>query len=187
VTETVQTMTIAVDTRVGERWIRGTTTASVVLLACIAAVVSYGHMHMLTVVHGESARTAALIPLSVDGMIVASSMTLLADSRTRRSGGGVAVDAAGGWERGESGGQRCGRRANRVRAVIAAWPSFALIGAYELLMRQIRSQLQLTTPHPAPLPPPTAAWPRLRAITTARDTVYGALADGSPPAVPGAR
>jgi hypothetical protein len=60
--------------------IRWTTTASVVALAGIAAVVSFRHIHALTLAHGESALTAALIPLSVDGMIVASSMTLLADS-----------------------------------------------------------------------------------------------------------
>src|SRR5215470_12735017 len=129
-TATVQTMTIAVDPRVGERWIRGTTTASVVLLAGIAAVVSYGHMHMLTVVHGESAWTAALIPLSVDGMIVASSMTLLADSRAGRSGGVLpwALLAAG---------SAASLAANVAAAeptaygrVIAAWLSFALIGAY---------------------------------------------------------
>jgi uncharacterized protein DUF2637 len=95
-TATVRTMAITVDSRAGGRWIRGTTTASVVLLACIAGVVSYGHMHMLTLVHGESVWTAALIPLSVDGMIIASPMTLLADSRAGRSGGGAAVDAAGG-------------------------------------------------------------------------------------------
>jgi hypothetical protein len=53
----------------------------VVLLAVIAAVVSFRHMHALTLTHGQSALTAALIPLSVDGIIVASSMTLLvADS-----------------------------------------------------------------------------------------------------------
>jgi hypothetical protein len=48
-----------------DRWIRRTTTASVVLLAGIAAVVSYRHTHTLTLQHGESAWTAALIPLSV--------------------------------------------------------------------------------------------------------------------------
>ena len=64
-----------------------TTTASVLMLAGIAAVVSYRHMHTLTLAHGESRWTAALIPLSVDGMIVASSMTLLADSRTGQHGG----------------------------------------------------------------------------------------------------
>jgi hypothetical protein len=70
-----------------DRWIRWTTTGSVLLLAAIAAVVSYRHMHTLTLAHGESRWTAALIPLSVDGMIVASSMTLLADSRIGQTGG----------------------------------------------------------------------------------------------------
>jgi hypothetical protein len=110
----------------------------VVLLAGIAAVVSYRHMHTLTLAHGESAWTAGLIPLSVDGMIIASSMTLLADSRAGSAGGRLpwALLAAG---------STASLAANIAVAepttygrVIAAWPSFALIGAYELLMRQIR-------------------------------------------------
>ncbi|HVQ93569.1 MAG TPA: DUF2637 domain-containing protein [Mycobacteriales bacterium] len=122
----------------GDRCIRWTTTASVVVLAGIAAVVSYRHMHTLTLAHGESAWTAALIPLSVDGMVVASSMTLLADSRAGNSGGPLpwALLAVGSL---------ASLAANMAVAeptaygrVIAAWPSFALIGAYELLMRQIR-------------------------------------------------
>jgi Protein of unknown function (DUF2637) len=48
-----------------DRWIRWTTTISVLMLAAIAAVVSYRHMHTLTLAHGESRWTAALIPLSV--------------------------------------------------------------------------------------------------------------------------
>ena len=61
--------------------IRRTTTVSVVLLAGIAAIVSYRHMHTLALEHGEIPWTAALIPLSVDGMIIASSMSLLLGSR----------------------------------------------------------------------------------------------------------
>jgi len=41
----------------------------VVLLAGIAAAVSYRHMHSLALSVGESAWTAALIPLSVDGLV----------------------------------------------------------------------------------------------------------------------
>ena len=69
------------------RWVRRTTTASVVLLAGIAAVVSYGHMHALALQHGEGAWAAALIPLSCDGMIIASSMALLSESRLGGRGG----------------------------------------------------------------------------------------------------
>jgi len=129
-TATVQTMTIAADTRVGERWIRGTTTASVVLLAGIAALVSYGHMHMLTVLHGESAWTAALIPLSVDGMIVASSMTLLADSRAGRAGGVLPWTLLAAGSAASLAANVAVAEPTVYGRVIAAWPSFALIGAY---------------------------------------------------------
>ncbi|KAA9374833.1 DUF2637 domain-containing protein [Microbispora cellulosiformans] len=52
--------------------IRWTTTASVNLLAVIAAVVSYRQIHELALRQGESELGAALVPLAVDGMIVAS-------------------------------------------------------------------------------------------------------------------
>ncbi|GAA1120840.1 DUF2637 domain-containing protein [Nocardiopsis metallicus] len=121
------------------RWSRWTTIAAVLLLAVIAAVVSYSHMYELALRHGEPEWRAALFPLSVDGMIVASSMTLLSDARNGRKGGllpwslliigsaaslaaNVAVADPTMWSR-----------------IIHAWPSFALIGAYELLMRAFRT------------------------------------------------
>jgi hypothetical protein len=51
------------------------------LLALIAGTVFYLHMHALVAEHGQPGWVAALTPLSVDGMIVAASTTLLADSR----------------------------------------------------------------------------------------------------------
>ncbi|GAB3724556.1 DUF2637 domain-containing protein [Nocardiopsis nanhaiensis] len=121
------------------RWSRWVTIVSVLLLALIAAVVSYSHMYELALRHGEPEWRAALFPLSVDGMIVASSMTLLSDARHGRKGGllpwmllvigsgaslaaNVAVADPTMWSR-----------------IIHAWPSFALIGAYELLMREFRT------------------------------------------------
>ena len=117
---------------------RRTTTASVVLLAGIAAVVSYGHMHALALQHGEGAWAAALIPLSCDGMIIASSTALLSESRLGGRGGvlpwalliiGALASLAANIAAAEP--ALAGR-------VIAAWPSFALTCSYELLMRQIR-------------------------------------------------
>jgi len=63
-----------------------TTTGCVALLAVIAGMVSYLHMHQLGAWHGQPGWVAALTLLSVDGMIVAASAALLADSR---SGGRV--------------------------------------------------------------------------------------------------
>jgi hypothetical protein len=121
-----------------DAWIRCTTTGSVGMLALIAGTVSYLHMHMLVELHGQPGWVAALTPLSVDGMIVAASTTLLADSRSGDRGGilpwtllviGSAASLAANVAVAQP--AMAGR-------VIAAWPSFALIGSYELLMRQVR-------------------------------------------------
>jgi uncharacterized protein DUF2637 len=119
-------------------WIRLTTTGSVTMLALIAGTVSYLHMHSLVALHGQPGWVAALTPLSVDGMIVAASTTLLAESRSGSRGGflpwalliiGSVASLAANVAVAEP---------TMIGRVIAAWPSFALIGSYELLMRQIR-------------------------------------------------
>ncbi|GHD29734.1 hypothetical protein GCM10007147_30900 [Nocardiopsis kunsanensis] len=124
------------------RWSRAVTIAAVLMLAGIAAVVSYSHMYELALRHGEPEWRAALFPLSVDGMIVGASMALLSDARRGAKGGllpwalliigsaaslaaNVAVADPTMWSR-----------------IIHAWPSFALIGAYELLMREFRNSAQ---------------------------------------------
>jgi hypothetical protein len=112
--------------------------ASVILLAGIAAVVSYRHMHALALAHGESGWTSALVPLSVDGMVVASSMTLLADSRTGRRGGVLPWVLLASGSAASLAANMAVAEPTLYGRLIAAWPSFALVGAYELLMRQVR-------------------------------------------------
>ena len=121
-----------------DRWISWTTIGCVALLALIAGTVSYLHMHMLVAWHGQPGWVAALTPLSVDGMILAASATLLADSRSGRRGGvlpwallvvGSVASLAANVAVAEPG--LTGR-------VIAAWPSFALTASFELLTRQVR-------------------------------------------------
>jgi hypothetical protein len=118
-------------------WIRRTTIGCVAVLALIAGTVSY--LHVLVEQHGQPGWVAALTPLSVDGVIVAASTTLLAESRSGARGGllpwGILVA-----------GSVASLAANVAVAeptamgrVIAARPSFALIGSYELLMRHIRA------------------------------------------------
>lgn len=133
-----QAASLAVHVPVADRWIRRATTASVLLLAGIAAVVSYGHMHALAFQHGEGTWASALIPLSCDGMIIASSMALLSESRAGDRGGflpwalliiGALASLAANIAVAEP---------TVIGRVIAAWPSFALTCSYELLMRQIR-------------------------------------------------
>ena len=128
-----------------DRAIRWTTTASVIVLAGIAAVLSYKHMYTLVRQYGETSWAAALLPVSVDGMIAVSSMTLLADSRQGRRSGflpwallvtGSAASLAANVAVAEP---------SLVGRLIAAWPSAALIGSYELLMRQVRHSAEPNT------------------------------------------
>ena len=133
-----------------DRWIRRTTTGCVALLALIAGTVSYLYMHLLVELHGQPGWVARLTPLLVDGMIVAASTTLLADSRSGRRGGFLprALLVAG---------SAASLAANVAVAeptvtgrMIAAWPSFSLIAAYELLMRQVRRGAETRIPERRP-------------------------------------
>jgi hypothetical protein len=121
-----------------DRWIRWTTTGCVALLALIAGTVSYLHMHLLVEVHGQPGWVAALTPLWVDGMIVAASTTLLAHSRCGGRGGVLpwALLVAGSVA--SLAANVAVAEPTATGRVIAAWPSFALIAANELLMRQVR-------------------------------------------------
>jgi len=82
--------------------------------------------------------TAALIPLSVDGMIVASSMSLLLDSRRSTRSGPLPWTLLLTGSTASLAANVAAAEPTLYGRVIAAWPSLALIGAYELLMRQIR-------------------------------------------------
>lgn len=133
--------------------VRRATSASVVVVGAIAAYVSYLHMHAVALRYGEDRVTAAVIPVSVDGLILAASMTLLGDSRAGRRRGwlssvllsvGCAASLAANMLHAD---------ATVVARLIAAWPAVALIGSYELLMRQIR---QAAVPAPVPVPVPVA-------------------------------
>jgi hypothetical protein len=120
------------------RCISLTTVISVALLAVIAAVVSFGHMRELALRHGEARWSATLIPLSVDGMVVAASMSVLVASKMGKHGewlpwtllivGSLASLAANVGVANPS----------AVSRLIAAWPSFAFVGAYHLLQAQLR-------------------------------------------------
>jgi len=64
-----------------DRIIRWSTALAVIGVAAVAAVVSYEHASDLVRDHGESGSTAHLIPLTVDGLIYASSMVMLDSAR----------------------------------------------------------------------------------------------------------
>jgi hypothetical protein len=90
--------------------------------------------------HGESGWTGRLVPLTVDGLICASSMVMLDSARRKVPvpplarwllGLGIAATLAANVAHGLGHGPSV--------AVVAAWPTVALVGSYELLMVIIRS------------------------------------------------
>jgi len=65
----------------GDRVIRWSTAVAVLGVAAVAAVASHEHAYDLVRAHGESGWAARLIPLTVDGLIYASSMVMLDAAR----------------------------------------------------------------------------------------------------------
>jgi len=126
-----------------DKAIRWSTAAAVIGVAVVAAVVSYEHAYALVRAHGETGWTAHLIPLTVDGLIWASSMVML-DSARRA----VRVPALARWLLGL--GIAASLAANvahglghgPIGATVAAWPAVALVGSYELLMITVRGAQQ---------------------------------------------
>src|SRR6201993_4942129 len=117
-----------------DRVIRWSTALAVLGVAAIAAVVSYEHASALVRAHGESGWTGRLIPLTVDGLIYASSMVML-DSARR----GVRVPVLARWLLGLgtvatlAANVAHGLGHGLIGAAVGAWPAVALVGSYELL------------------------------------------------------
>jgi hypothetical protein len=123
----------------GDRAIRLATGAVVCAVAAFAAVVSYSHIYGPGRVHGQDGTAAWLLPLSVDGLILAASLVLLHKGRNGRAvprlvrlmlwlgivatiGANIAYGAGYGL----------------LGAVISAWPVVAFIGSVEIAMQQVR-------------------------------------------------
>src|SRR6266536_6449083 len=95
-------------------------------------------MHMLVARHGQPGCVAALTPLSVDGMIVAASTTLLADSRSGRKGGVLPWTLLVAGSVASLAANVAVAEPTLIGRIIAAWPSFALTASYELLTSEVR-------------------------------------------------
>jgi uncharacterized protein DUF2637 len=167
-----------------DRAIRWAAAAAVVVVAGIAAVVSYTHAYELVVTHGERGGIAKALPLTIDGLIVCAGLVILDCARQRRSppvlawillvvgilatvGANVAHGAGHGW----------------IGAAVAAWPAAVATGCFEMSMRLIRgARAADEQPEfiPADMPDDSAPDP---VLATARERFAEQLADGAVPSV----
>ena len=143
----------------GDGAIRRLTAGAVLLVAAIAAVVSFVHIEHLAVTHGQTELAAMLLPVSIDGTVAAASLVML---RTARAGLGtpwlarvmlglavtatLAANIAYGMRFGPGG------------ALLSGWPAVAFIGSAEMaigMVRRVRSApvpAGVSVPEPVPAP-----------------------------------
>jgi hypothetical protein len=123
--------------------IRWSTAGAVAGVAAVAAVASCEHAYALVRAHGETGWIGRLVPLTVDGLIYASSMVMLDAARREAPvpalarwllGLGIAATLAANVAHGLGHGP--------AGAAVAAWPAVALAGSYELFMTVIRGARQ---------------------------------------------
>jgi hypothetical protein len=128
-------------------WVQRVTTAAVLSVALVAAIASYEHMRALAELAGEGWRSW-LLPISVDGLAVAASMTMLVRRRAGLPAGALAWVAL-------LLGLGASLAANVAAAeptvegrLVAAWPPLGLLLSYELLMQQIKARAVLASNRP---------------------------------------
>lgn len=128
------------------RWDRSAITAAlpVAAVAVVAGVVSYSHIIALGLRTGQSTADAHLLPLVVDGLIVAGSVILLAGSLLGWLGVVPGIDAtvfanvASGLPHGP------------LAATVAAWPAAAFSLASFTLERWLKSRVRPAVASGAP-------------------------------------
>jgi hypothetical protein len=126
-----------------------TTTLAVLAVALVAAIASYDHQRLLAELAGEEWR-AWLLPISVDGLILTASRTMLTRQRAASSAGWLAWTAMLAGLTASLAANVAGAQPTLVGRLVAAWPPVALLLAYELLMQQVRAASRPDTRRTAP-------------------------------------
>ena len=121
------------------RAVRVTTVTAVVVVAVVAAVVSYSHMTELAHRAGEQWRSW-LIPISVDGLIVAASMVLLTRHRAGQPGGPLAWGSLGVGVLASLAANMADARPEVTSVLVAGWAPVAFAAAFHLLLQQRRAE-----------------------------------------------
>jgi hypothetical protein len=133
-------------------WVRRVTTVAVLSVAGVAAVASYEHMRALASVAGEGWR-AWLLPISVDGLAVAASMTMLVRRRAGLPAGALPWAALLLGLGASLAANVAAAEPTVVGRLVAAWPPVGLLLSYELLMQQHSGRPGVQTVRPGAVQP----------------------------------
>ena len=104
-------------------------TGTVLAVGVIAALQSYSHIYDLARSHFQSPIDARLLPLSVDGLIIAASLARATAPRLARWMLGIGVTAT------VAANVAYGLPHGLLAALVSAWPGISFVGSAELLLR----------------------------------------------------
>jgi hypothetical protein len=134
----------------GDRVIRAGLVVSLGVVTVIAIAVSYGHLWDLAKDNGEKGAAAAVLPVTVDGLILATSLVIVNAARNRSRppvlawfmllagiGATLAGNIAHGLAHGWSG------------SLVAGWPAVVAAGCFHLVIGEIRRGRETDT-EPSP-------------------------------------
>jgi hypothetical protein len=107
----------------------------VLAVAAIAGIVSYSHIQTLALSHGYTPATAGLLPLSVDGLILAASLALANGARAWLARTGIVLGVLATVAANVMYGQGFGVAGE----VISAWPALSFLLASEILLSLLRA------------------------------------------------
>lgn len=123
-----------------DRGIRWLAAAAVLVVACIAAVVSFIHIEHLAATNGQDAPTATLLPISVDGTVAVASLAMLWAARANVVPAprlarvmlvlGVTATLAANADYGAAHGL--------TGELLSGWPAIAFVGSVEIALGMVR-------------------------------------------------
>jgi hypothetical protein len=108
------------------------------VVGAVAAVVSFGHLRSLALGAGESPLAAALLPISVDGLLVSAASVMWLDSTAGRRARLSARVAFGAGCAATVAGNVASARPTVTGWLVAAWAPLALLLVTEMLARRGR-------------------------------------------------
>lgn len=130
----------------GLRW---ATVIAVSVVGLVAAVMSFRHQFDLALGHGESPLTARLLPLSVDGLLMAGTLAVLDASRKGSGARWARLTVASGIAMTIWANVYHGLAWGVPGVLVSAWPPVALILCVEVLAGMLRNTAPAAVVQPA--------------------------------------